>query len=137
MILEWPAGLSERLVGQGVHRGPILTADRVVRLPDDKRSLFERYGALAVDMETFAVAEVCARCQTPFASIRAINDTADESLPRDVEYLLNQKTGAARLGAAIGSMLNRPSQRQGPVHASRERSGGLRPIGPLPRGSGR
>ena len=93
----------------GVHRGPLLTADRVVRLPREKKSLFERYGALAVDMETFAVAEVCLRRQVAFSSIRVISDTADQRLPRDVEHLLAQKTGAARFGAALGAVWRRPA----------------------------
>ncbi len=93
----------------GMHRGALLTSDHVVRLPDEKRSFFERYGALAVEMETFAVATVCRRREVPFSSIRVINDTADERLPRDVEYLLTRKTGIARLGAAFGAICHRPS----------------------------
>ena len=96
-----PSCKQECLPSPGVHCGPLLTADRVVRLPGEKRSLFSRYGALAVDMETYAVAEVCQRRQVAFSSIRVINDTADETLPGDVEHLLRQKTGAARLGAAL------------------------------------
>ena len=60
-------------------------------------------------METFAVAEVCAARQVAFSSIRVINDTADEALPRDVEHLLAQKTAAARLGAALGAVWRRPA----------------------------
>jgi adenosylhomocysteine nucleosidase len=91
-----------------VRFGKLLTADHVVRLPDERKALFEQYGALAVDMETFAVAEVCHRRQVAFSSIRVINDVADQELPRDVEYLLRQKTGAARLGAALGAVCQRP-----------------------------
>ena len=93
----------------GVYRGTLLTADRVIRTPLDRRSLFHRTGALAVDMETFAVAEVCAARQVAFSSVRVINDTAEQSLPRDVEHLLAQKTAAARLGAALGAVLHRPA----------------------------
>ncbi len=60
-------------------------------------------------METFAVAEVCRQRQTAFASVRVISDVAEERLPRDVEYLLRQKTGAARLGAALGAVCRRPA----------------------------
>jgi adenosylhomocysteine nucleosidase len=81
----------------------------VIRTPRDRQSLFQRTGALGVDMETFAVAEVCAARQVPFLSIRVINDTAKEVLPRDVEHLLVQKTAAARVGAALGAVWRRPS----------------------------
>ena len=93
----------------GMHCGTLLTVDRVIRTPRDRRSLFQRTGALGVDMETLAVAEVCTARQVAFSSIRVINDTADEALPRDVEHLLAQKTAAARLGAALGAVLHRPA----------------------------
>ncbi len=107
--LELPAGLSVAIAAPGVYRGALLTADQIVRLPSEKQALFQRYGALAVDMETFAVAEVCQRRQVGFSSIRVINDPADEKLPRDMEHLLAQKTEAARLGAALGAMWRRPA----------------------------
>jgi len=102
-------GVAATAIQPGVHRGTLLTVDRVVRLPHDRQLLFQRTGALGVDMETFAVAEICAARQVPFSSIRVINDTVDQALPRDVEHLLAQKTGAARLGAALGAVLHRPA----------------------------
>ena len=93
----------------GVHVGRLLTADRLIRLPDEKRSLREQYDALAVDMETFAVAEVCRRHRVRFLAVRAITDGADEELPPDVRKLLAQKTKTARLGAAAGAIWRRPS----------------------------
>ncbi len=86
-----------------------MTVDRVVRLPEEKRALGEKYAALAADMETLAVAEVCRRRETPFLAVRVVHDAADDALPRDVEKLLAQRSGAARLGAAVGSILKRPS----------------------------
>ena len=107
--VELPAGLSAALAQPGVHCGTLLTADRVVRLPRERESLRHRCGAMAVDMETFAVAEVCLRRRVSFSSVRAINDTADEALPRDVEHLLAQKTGASQWGAAFGAIWRRPA----------------------------
>ncbi len=109
MPVEVPPGIAAAATQRGVHRGPLLTVDHVVRTPRDRRALFERTGALAVDMETFAVAKVCAARRVAFSSIRVINDTADEALPRDVEHLLVQKTAAGRLGAALGAVWRRPA----------------------------
>ena len=92
-----------------VHVGRLLTADSVIRLPEEKKSLGRQYNALAVDMESFAVAEVCRRHQVRFLAVRVINDAADDELPPDVKHLLAQKTGVARLGAAVGSIWRRPS----------------------------
>jgi len=93
----------------GVHVGRLLTADEVIRLPQQKRSLGQKHGALAVDMESFAVAEVCRDRKVRFMAIRVVNDTVDEQLPPDVGRLLEQQTHAARLGAAVGAIWNRPS----------------------------
>jgi adenosylhomocysteine nucleosidase len=93
---------------QGVHLGPVLTADRIVRLPAEKRELGDRHRAMAVDMESFAVAEVCRRQHVRFLAVRIIGDSVDEALPADVEKMLNQKTGSARLGAAAGALWKRP-----------------------------
>jgi adenosylhomocysteine nucleosidase len=109
--VELPPGLPTRAEAASgdVHCGTLLTVDQVVRTPKDRQLLFQRTGALAADMETFAVAEVCAARQVPFYSIRVVNDTADQALPHDVEHLLAQKTAAARLGAAFGAVLQRPA----------------------------
>jgi adenosylhomocysteine nucleosidase len=91
-----------------VHVGRLLTADRVLRRPSEKRSLGEAHAALAVDMETLAVAEVCRQRQTPLLAIRVMIDAVDDALPPDVGHLLKQKTPAARWGAALGAIFNRP-----------------------------
>lgn len=92
-----------------VHVGRLLTADSVIRLPEEKKLLGRRHHALAVDMESFAVAEVCRRYQVRFLAVRVINDAADDELPPDVGHLLAQRTGVARFGAAVGSIWRRPA----------------------------
>jgi adenosylhomocysteine nucleosidase len=92
-----------------VHHGKLLTVDRVVRLPHEKRALGQKHQALAVDMESLAVAAVCAREQTNFLSVRIISDGVDDELPAEIERVLDQKTAARRAGAALGAILNRPS----------------------------
>jgi len=100
---------SEALAGlPRVHVGRLVSADRVVRLPDEKRSLGRTFQALAVDMETFGVAEVCLRRRVPFLAVRVIVDAVGDRLPPDVDYLLRQKSLGARLGAAFGALMKRP-----------------------------
>jgi adenosylhomocysteine nucleosidase len=93
---------------QGLHLGRLLTADRIVRLPEEKRALGRKHQALAIDMETFAVAQACRDRQTRFLAVRVVTDAVDETLPADLEHLLQQKSAAARWGAALGSILDRP-----------------------------
>jgi len=96
------------LSGKGVHVGRLLTVDQIVRRPREKRALGETYDALGADLESFAVAEVCARRQTRFLAVRVVSDAVDERLPREVERLSRHKTRAAQFGAAVGAFLNRP-----------------------------
>lgn len=92
-----------------VHRGLLVSVDHLVSSPKEKRTLGEKFSALAVDMETFAVVDVCKRRGTPAVAVRIIIDTLDEQLPPEVRSLLKQKTAAARLGAALGALWYRPS----------------------------
>ncbi len=61
-------------------RGTLLTVGRVAATPQEKKALREKYSAVAVDMETFALAEETQARNLPFASVRAITDTADQEL---------------------------------------------------------
>ncbi len=54
--------------------GSFVTTQRPVLAPQAKEKLGVRYGAVAVDMETAAVAQVCTRAQVPWVALRAILD---------------------------------------------------------------
>jgi adenosylhomocysteine nucleosidase len=105
-----PAALASWLDdAPNLHRGRLLTLDRVIRLREEKRQLGRQHDALAVDMETFAVAEVCRARATNFLAVRAISDAVDDELPPDIGKLLAQKSFAGQLGAALGSIFRRPA----------------------------
>ncbi len=92
-----------------LHVGPILSVDQVVREPKTKRKLGHQYGALAVDLETLAVARVCQDRQIPFLAVRGITDTVDEALSADVARLGEVDNPARQIGAALGAIWRRPS----------------------------
>jgi adenosylhomocysteine nucleosidase len=100
-----PSGLAS---SPGLHVGRLLTADRVIADPEEKRRLCHETGAAAVDMETFAVAEVCREQRIRFLSIRVISDAAEDALPPDIEFLVRRKTALGRLGAATRAVTQRP-----------------------------
>ena len=100
---------SESAASSHLHVGRLLTVDRVIRDPAQKRDLGKRHGALAVDMESMAVAEVCRSEKVRFLSVRVIVDAVDQALPRDIDLLVKKKSTAGRLGAAAGAILRRPS----------------------------
>jgi adenosylhomocysteine nucleosidase len=94
---------------RGLHMGRLLTTDTIIASAQAKRLLGQRHGALAVDMESVAVAEVCRDERIRFLSVRVISDPIDQALPPDLDFLVRRKTTASRLGAAAGAILRRPS----------------------------
>jgi adenosylhomocysteine nucleosidase len=61
--------------------GLLLTSDEAIDTPKQKAAAFDGTGAVAVDMEGSAVAEVAAKHNLPFIAVRVIVDTAADSVP--------------------------------------------------------
>ena len=89
----------------------LITVGNVVESPKQKQDLHTRTAAEIVDMETFAVAEVCRIREVPFRSIRVIFDAFDDRIPKDIAKILdNTGKGVSHLsGSIVGSILSRPS----------------------------
>jgi len=72
------AALAARLP---VSRGLLLSSATVFVSVEQKAAAFAATGAVAVDMESFAVAQLAAAHRLPFISVRAIVDAAADPLP--------------------------------------------------------
>jgi adenosylhomocysteine nucleosidase len=64
-----------------VHYGKLMTTDEMVLRAANKARIGKATGALSVDMETSAVAAVCAARKTDFLAVRCITDQVHEDLP--------------------------------------------------------
>lgn len=93
----------------GLHVGRLLTVEQIVARPDDKRALGEAHGALAVDMETWGVAQVCRQHKVPLMAVRVISDALDDQLPGDLEKLARARGIPQQMGAVTGTLWRRPS----------------------------
>lgn len=107
--LPLPGPRDQLASARGVHVGRLLTVDRIIREPSEKKLLGERFECLAVDMETLAVAKVCQQQATEMLSIRIISDSVDHPLPRHLERLVQQQSTSRMLGAAAAAIFNKPS----------------------------
>jgi adenosylhomocysteine nucleosidase len=94
---------------RGLHVGRLLTVDRIIADPAEKESLGQRHDAVAVDMESIAVAQVCRDAQVRFLPVRVISDPVGSALPTDIDYLIKRHSTAGKLGAAFGAIVRRPA----------------------------
>jgi adenosylhomocysteine nucleosidase len=100
--LKMPANPS-----QGLHVGRLLTIPEVAKSPEDKQRLGRETGAIAVDMESAAVAAVCRERKVRFMAVRVISDAMNETLPDEALTILSDR-GAVQIGAAVSALWKRP-----------------------------
>lgn len=74
-----------------VHEGLIISGDRfVATTPESDALRVALPEALAVDMESAAVAQVCSDYGVPFGAVRTVSDRADNDAHVDFQHFLNQ-----------------------------------------------
>jgi adenosylhomocysteine nucleosidase len=74
-----------------VHSGLIVSGDRFVATAAENQALRQALpAALAVDMESAAVAQVCADFGVPFGAVRTVSDRADDDAHVDFQHFLKQ-----------------------------------------------
>lgn len=78
-----------------VRRGAVIAASRAVLTTEGKGPLHGRWGALAVDLESAAVARAASEWNLPLVVLRAVCDTADQSIPPDLLDALDGDGGVS------------------------------------------
>jgi len=91
-----------------VYRGPIISVRKPVLSSSHKASLFIESKALAVDMESAAVASVARTAGRPFFALRAVCDAAGRSISEDLFRCIDQK-GDPRLFRLLRMVLRHPA----------------------------
>ncbi len=101
------AALMDRLGGPTP--GSLYGGGQIIATANAKAELHARTGAVAVDLESAAVAKLAQQHGLPFAVLRAVCDSASRDLPRAAMVALDAagRIGAWRVGAAV---LARPQQ---------------------------
>ncbi len=93
----------------GAISGAIYGAETVVARVAEKKSLFDRTKAIAVDLESAAVARAAAQAGIPFIVLRSIADPAHRNLPQAAVLGLTGE-GKVAYGAVFGHLARRPHQ---------------------------
>jgi len=93
----------------GAVEGAVLGVRVALATRRDKYKAWKETGALAVDMESIAVARTAAALGIPFVVLRAIADPAARELPPAALVPLDQD-GTPAIGQVLVSILRRPRQ---------------------------
>ena len=82
----------DALIAKGIltYRGPIISVQKAVLSALSKQALFAKTSALAVDMESAAVAAAASKASIPFFALRTVCDRAARSIPVEIFDCLNQ-----------------------------------------------
>ena len=114
---RWADELASRLPHAA--RGAIAGSDAIVATVADKAALQRATGALAADMESHVAAQVAVAHGLPFAALRVVSDTADQSLPPAAARALGPD-GRPRIGAVLASVAARPGQIPALIRTARD-----------------
>jgi len=102
----WPGELPAGDWQPPLHRGRLLTTPLLIGDPEPKRELGQRHDAVAVDMETAAIARLCTEREVPFGCLRAISDELATPLSTQLVEVLN--AGRVTPWRVIAALVRRP-----------------------------
>jgi adenosylhomocysteine nucleosidase len=108
---EWRVQVSEALrrAGLRIDEGDLLGARDPAASPARKAELHRVSGTVAIDLESHLVAQVAARAGKPFLVLRAIADSAAQTLPDAAVHGL-APNGKPALGRVLLSIARDPRQ---------------------------
>ena len=92
------------------HIGPVLTAAGIIETSSEKWHLGMTTGALAGDLETEHLHQVCRDADIPMLSVRSISDTMSQSLPVPGSVLINPESGKSDPQAIMLHLFRNPTK---------------------------
>ncbi len=119
ILVDETAEMAEGAVGlligaTPLSRAPLLTVEAPVATLEDKRAAHKSFAAVAVDMESYWVAESCRQRGIGFLALRAVSDPAGRALPPSAVLAMGAG-GNLQVGKLLGGLLSRPGDLPGLV----------------------
>jgi len=106
----WRQRLAQALASQRPQaEGRLLSSPKAIGSAALKASVYRATGAVAVDMESFAVGEAAAACQLPFMTVRVVVDSAADDLPEAVTRAADEE-GHLHLWRLIAALARTPAE---------------------------
>ncbi len=102
---EWLESLSRHL--PETKSGALISVSEAVTTPEAKAQLHSQSGAVAVDVESFAIAKAAREAGLPCLVIRAVLDPAYQALPQAALNGINAK-GETQFWPVIKGLMRRP-----------------------------
>ncbi len=131
----WREAVQAQAGGIDIAVGPIAGSDELVAHAVQKSALAARTGAAAVDMESHVLAEAASAAGLPLLVVRAIADTADQSLPPSVRGSIGPD-GRVRVRSVAARLLASPRQVPHVLRLRRNAVAALEALGRLVRLAG-
>ncbi len=91
-----------------VHCGMLATSRHAVLDVAYKRHLYSQTKALAVDMESAAIATVSQAARLPFFALRSVSDSASTPVSKDI-YTSLRENGRVKFALLLGRVLQKPA----------------------------
>jgi adenosylhomocysteine nucleosidase len=95
-----------------VHTGSLAESKSIVSSSKDKKQLQSKSGAIALDMESVAIARVAKKYDFPFLAIRTIADPVNMDLPLAIKHSLDNQ-GDIALGKLLMFLVLHPAELPG------------------------
>ena len=106
--LQWRGNVLKVLNAvASVHNGSLFTSKELISRSQDKQQIHQNSHAVALDMESAAIAEVARKNGMPFLVIRSIADPVSMDLPAAVLAGLDDN-GQVKLSKLLGHLLGHP-----------------------------
>jgi len=102
------AGMAAKTFPGTVFFGSLATVGQIVGRVEEKKAIARKSDAIALDMETAAVADVAEQRRLPFIAVRAVSDILEEELGLDGNQLLTDQ-GKFRWLRGIRYLMSHPT----------------------------
>ena len=93
--------------------GPILTVPDILESSEAKASAGAGSGALAGDLESAHLHQVCCEANIPMLSVRTISDTLEQDLPLPGSVLINPESGRSDPAVIFQYLFRNPAKAAG------------------------